>query len=419
MLGHALFLLFLLVLSAFFSASETAFTSLSVMQINEMEKKRARRGKIVKQLTERPEILLTTILIGNNLVNIGASALATDITIRLFGSRAIGISTGILTLVVLIFSEVTPKRIAIVYNDFIAANTAHVVLGLSWLLRPIIWFVTLFSTLFTRLISRKPSSKISLDGIIHVVNLARDAGIVKDYQDRMVKSVFRFNETPVEAIMTHRTGVFSLDANKKIADVLELVNEEGYSRIPVFDGHPEKIVGIVLAKDLMDRVIHGKSELKLKEIMLKPLFVSESRKVSELFWQFKKARLNLAVVMDEYGGLAGIVTQEDVVEELFGELYDEDEEKGWEKITPLPDGCFRIMGDTSIGIVRDLLGMELPHGKYVQTIAGYIIEKLDRFAVDRETLEIPEGKLVVESVYKNRIRSVRYIPKKAKEQRKT
>ncbi len=419
MTGNILILFLLLSLSAFFSASETAFTSLSAIQVKELEKRRPKRGRIVKKLAEKPEILISTLLIGINLVNIGASAITTEAVISLFGSKALGISSGILTLVILIFSEVTPKRVAIMYNDFIAANTAHVVLVLSFILRPVVWFVTLFSSLVTKLISRKPASRISLDGIIHVVNMAREAGILKDYQDSMVKSVFRFNETPVEAIMTHRTEVFSLDANKAIADVLQIVNREGYSRIPVYDGHPEKIVGIVLAKDIMDRVIHGKADLKLKEIMIKPLFVSETRKVNELFWQFKKARLNLAVVMDEYGGLAGIVTQEDVVEELFGELYDEDEEKGWEKITALPEGCYRVMGDTSLAIVRDLLGIELPHGKYVQTIAGYIIERLDRFPVDRETIEIPEGKLVVESVYRNKVRSVRYIPKKPREQRKT
>jgi CBS domain containing-hemolysin-like protein len=274
----------------------------------------------------------------------------------------------------------------------------------------VVWFVTLFSSLVTKLISRKPHSRISLDGIIHVVNMAREAGILKDYQDSMVKSVFRFNETPVEAIMTHRTEVFSLDANKAIADVLQIVNREGYSRIPVYDGHPEKIVGIVLAKDIMDRVIHGKADLKLKEIMIKPLFVSETRKVNELFWQFKKARLNLAVVMDEYGGLAGIVTQEDVVEELFGELYDEDEEKGWEKITALPEGCYRVMGTPPSRLSVIFWVSSCP--REVRADDRWVHHRTSRPLSRRQgTIEIPEGKLVVESVYRNKVRSVRYIRK--------
>lgn len=405
-------LLMLLLLSAFFSAAETAFTSLSPLQLQEVIRKKARRGKLVKKLTEKPDILLATLLVGNNIVNLGASAMATDITIRLFGSRAIGISTGILTLIILIFSELTPKRLAIIYNDFITANTAPFILALSYILRPIIWFVVQASSLITRFFAAKPKHKVSLEGILHLLNVARDAGVVKDYEDRMVKSVFRFNDTPVEAIMTHRTEVFSLEANQRLKDVLETVNEEGYSRIPVYEDHPEKIVGIVLVKDIMDRIIKGQEGLKLKEIMIKPLIVMETRKVNELFWQFKRAKLNIAIVMDEYGGLAGVVTQEDVVEELFGELYDEDEEKGWEKITALSEGCYKIMGDTPLHTVKDLLGLDLPHGKSIQTIAGYVIERLDRFPQDKETLEIPEGRLIVESVQRNKIKSLRYIPSK-------
>lgn len=414
MIGGFLFLMLLLLLSAFFSASETAFTSLSSLQLQEITKKKARRGKILKRLTDRPEILLTTLLVGNNLVNLGASAMATEITIRLYGSKAIGISTGILTLLVLVFSEVTPKRLAIIYNDFIAVNTAPVILLLSYILRPIIWFVVQMSSLITRFFSSKPKSKVSLEGILHLMNIAREAGVVKEYEGFMVKSIFRFNETPIQAIMTHRTSVFSLEANRKIAEVLTSVNEQGYSRIPVYEGHPEKIIGIVLLKDIIKKVVDKKENLKLKDIMVKPLFVSESRKVNELFWQLKKAELNMAVVMDEYGGLAGIVTQEDVVEELFGELYDEDEEKGWEKVTPLPDGCYRIMGETSLTTVEDLLGLVLPHSRHIQTLAGFVIEQLDRFPQDREVLEIPEGRLVVESVYRNKIRSIRYIPRQEK-----
>ena len=180
MLKGFLFLFLLLVLSAFFSATETAFTSLSSLQLQEINRKKAKRGKLVKRLSDKPEILLTTLLVGNNLVNLGASALATDLTIRLFGSRAIGISTGILTLIVLIFSEVTPKRLAIIYNEFITVNTAPVILVLSYVLKPIIYFVVQASSLITRFFSSKPKSRVSLEGILHLMNLARDAGVVKD-----------------------------------------------------------------------------------------------------------------------------------------------------------------------------------------------------------------------------------------------
>lgn len=396
----------LLSLSGFFSSAETAFTSLSIIQLKHLEKEKGKRGQIVKTLSEKPDTLITTILIGNNLVNIAASAISTQLTIELFGSRFIGIMTGILTLVILIFSEVTPKQIALRKNEALALKSAWAIYLLSLLLKPIILFVTFTTSLITRFFTGDRRHHISLEGILHLVRMGEDQGVVEDYETELVKSVFRLNDVPIQAIMTHRTEVFSLEKNQKIKDVMELISKRGYTRIPVYEQDPENIVGVVLEYDIIKAALAGKENSQIKDIMLKPFFVAANKKLNVLFREFKNEKLNIAVVLDEYGGLAGIVTREDIIEELLGELYDENEERGHEKITAVGEESYRIMGDTSVHQANDTLDIHLPSGKYAQTVAGYIVETLGRIPTAGESITVPGAELKVEKVLRHRIMSV-------------
>lgn len=405
MLIEVILFVVLIIISAVFSATETAFTSLSIVQIQEMASAFGKKGRMVKFLCKRPDILLTTILIVNNLVNIAASALVSNITIQIFGSQALAVSTGLLTLVILIFAEVTPKQIAIVHNESISLFMARPVRVVSWILLPVIKFIGLISTLITHLIGGEKKN-LSLDGILHMISIAESQGVVETYETRMIKNVFRFNATQVQAIMTHRTEVFSLSMDMSIGDALVLISERGYSRIPVYDQDVEEIIGIVLVKNLMANYHSGMNNLKLKDIMFEPLYISETKKVNELFYSLKNQKLNIAVVMDEYGGLAGIVTMEDVTEELFGELYDEHEMNKRDKILLLRDGRYRIMGETTIHQIKDRVGLELPSGKYSQTLAGYLVEYLGSIPVKNQNIETPHGVFLIESVKRNRINSV-------------
>ncbi|WP_319559491.1 hemolysin family protein [Marispirochaeta sp.] len=411
MLSSIIILVSLILLSGFFSATETAYTSLSSLQIQHLIERYGRRGRRVKELSGKPDILLTTILIGNNLVNIGASAIATELTIRLFGSQAIGIMTGILTLVILIFSEVTPKRIAIIHNQGIALFTALPIRFLSVALFPFIWIISIISSLITRFFASERRENVSMEGILHIVNVAGNMGVVKQYEQEMIKSIFRLNDVSAQAIMTHRTEVFSLEKNLTLTEAFPEMIEEGFSRIPVYDKDPEKIVGVVLFKDAAREIANGRGSMALQELMLEPMFIPTIKKISDIYTAFKGGKLNLAVVMDEYGGLAGIVTQEDVIEELFGELYDENEEKGRERIHHIKGNRYRIKGDTSLKQIEDSLGIELPHGKYVQTISGYIAELLDRLPQRNETVETEWGELTIEGIVRNRITSLQLVLK--------
>jgi len=344
MTGYIFLLGFLLLLSGFFSGTETAFTSLSLMDIEEIRKKYPRRGELIRTMNQRPDTLLAAVLIGNNLVNIGISVLSTELTIRVFGSTALGVTTGILTLMILIFGEIVPKQLAILYNKKIVLATCQIIYGLIILFTPLIWILGTLSRIIHHLSGGTGRSQLTLDGILHMVKHAETIGLLENYRSRMVKSIFRFNDVTVHAVMTHRTKVFSLPQHLELTEALGSISKAGFSRIPVYGKDPETIVGVVLEKDVIRAVYQEQipidetspeqsdspQSLKpkyLKDIMLPPIVVPESWKIHRVFGKLKAERLNLAIVLDEYGGLAGIITMEDLVEEIIGELYDENEEK--------------------------------------------------------------------------------------------
>ncbi len=409
MLTEFILLALLLVLSGCFSATETAFTSLSAPQVRQLSLKNGRRGRLVKQLAEKPDRLLTTILLGNNLVNIAASALATNITIELFGSNFIGAMTGILTLIILIFAELTPKRIAIALNAELSLTSAIPVWILTIILRPIIFLISWISSLITRFIIPKENKSFSLEALLHMMGAATEQGLVEKYESEMVKSVFRLNDVSVQAIMTHRTDVFSLNKNMAIEDAVKKINEKGFSRIPVYDKEPENIVGIVLSNDAFSSLLENREtseRLRLSDIMHKPIFIPATRKLHELFYQLKTETLNISIILDEYGGLAGIVTREDIIEEILGELYDENETNGLDRIQKIGKDLWRLAGDTSLHQFKDTFEIELPETDYAETIAGYILEVLDRIPSAGDRIKIDRYLLEIEKTNKNRIISI-------------
>lgn len=406
MTAQIVLLLLLFLLSAVFSATETAYTSLSLIQIQHVVKTGGRRGREVKRLTKKPDVLLTTLLIGNNLANIGATALVTSLTIEFFGSHAVALMTGFLTLFVLIFGEVTPKQIALAKNEAICLNMAYPIRALSLLLRPFIWLITGISSFLTRLFAGKERKGFTLDNLLQMVSLGENIGIVESYEKQMVQNVFRINDTPVKGITTYRTNVFCLDKEAYAADVLEEILEKGFSRIPVYQENSEHIAGIVLMHDILKAIAAGEENFKLKEKMVEPFFVPETRMVHDLFHHFKREKLNIAVVLDEYGGLTGIVTKEDVIEEIFGELYDENEEKETDKIVLRENGEWLIQGDCSFYLIQDRLGLELEHHRRILTMGGYLIEKWGEIPREGAAIDLPEGRYVIGKIDGNRIEEV-------------
>lgn len=409
MLPEIVVLVVLIVFSGVFSATETAYTSLSIVQIQRLYEKKGQRGRMVQHLTKRSDVLLGTILICNNLTNIGASALATKLTIEVFGSHVIGITTGVLTLTILVFGEITPKRIAIIKNEALALRTARLITVLSWVLRPVILVISFVSNLVTALLKSDKNRGLTLEGILHMVSLAENLGVVKSYETSVVKNILKLSDIPIQSILTHRTDVYSLDKDSQIRQVIGDINKKGFSRIPVYDDHPENITGIVLLQDVLDALAKGNDKLRLQDIAIKPLIVPSSRKAQEVFNIFRRQELNMAIVFDEYGGLAGIVTREDIVEEILGELYDEYERREQEKIVKLDDNQYRIFGDAPFHLLEDKLKLKLNHSKQTKTIGGFFVESLGRIPLKEDSIPIKEGLLKVERIQKNKIISLLFI----------
>ncbi len=410
-------LVVLLVFSAVFSATETAFTSLSLVQVSQLASK-TRRGRLIKKLTEKPDNMLTTILLGNNLVNIGATSIATELTIKTAGESMVAVVSLLLTLIVLIFAEVTPKRIAMIHNEWIAKQTVVMVWILSTILMPIVRIIRLFSKMLSWPFTGKKNNTVTMENLLHMVKIAEESGVVEEYKKSMVQTVFTLDEIDVEAIMTRRQDIFSLSEEISINEAIELIKENPFSRIPIYRKEPELITGIVLTKDLLKAKVNGAGTKALKEYKHLPIFVSEVKKLSELVSLFKTNHLKMVVILDEYGGLSGIVTQEDLVEEIFGDFYDEDEEKEESLIIQSEVNRWEIKGEAPIHFVNEQLKIAIPPSRYSKTIAGFLIEKLDQIPTVGMSYLWKGYKMKVLKMDKNRIAKILVLKTNTKETEK-
>ncbi|MFW5717898.1 MAG: hemolysin family protein [Spirochaetota bacterium] len=408
MTGSFILLGVLLVLSGFFSGTETAFTSLSPAQAHDLKRKHPRQGRIVDALVARPARLLTTVLIGNNLVNVAAAAVATVLTISLFGSGYEWATTAVVTVVLLIFGEVTPKQLAIVHNEGWVLRTCRLVNFLAVIFAPVIWFVTRMSNGIARLAGGKKRAEMTPRAILSVVDHAETIGVIKADQGKMVRGVLRFREVTVSAVMTHRTRVYSLDKNLRLAEAITPMIESGFSRIPVYEDDPERIVGIVIVRDAMREFATGDESQTLRQVMMEPIYVPENRRIDEMLSHFRRSKLNMAIVLDEYGGLAGIVTVEDIVEEILGEIYDENEQKEREKITREGHNTFLIIADVPLYVLNDSLDIELPQSRNVQSLGGYLADLAGHIPAPGETFETPPGRFEVVTTSRRHVVSVRF-----------
>lgn len=400
----------LLLLSSFFSGTETAFTSLSLASVQSLIKRNRKRGIKIENLVNNPEVLLTTILIGNNIVNIGATTLTTTMVIKYLGDFYVAFASGLLVLFVLIFGEVTPKQIAMGKNETICYHTVNFILFLSYLFRPLIFLITLISNFITKLFVKTSKKEITEEGLINLVEAGSKMGVVEDYESQMVKEVFRINDTPIHAIMTHRKDVIRFDAENSVDEIYKELLELGLSRVPIYQDSDENITGIILFKDIV-KLNSEERTLPIKTYSHKPIYVPGSHKVNELFIRFKVEKLNIAIVLDEYGGLDGIVTREDILEEIFGEMYDENETFEEASIIKLNNKTWKVAGDTSFYDIEDIIGLEIPHNQGTQTINGYLTEQIGNFPNAGTTIETEEGYWSIEKVEKNCISSLIFVKK--------
>lgn len=400
-------------LSAAFSASETAFTSLSLVQKRHLKQDRSRAGRMAYKLCCRADSLITTVLVGNNIVNIAESALVTSLVIQRFGNVYVALATGILTVAILVFGEITPKQFALVHNTGVAKAMAYPLRWAEILLFPLVRLFVLVSRLLTALFTRKKEGgDLSVDALFDVIDVAKDEGVVDPYEQDLVQRVLHFSQTSVKSIMTHRTRVYSVEERATVGECFASVVGSGFSRIPVYRDNPENIVGVVLTRDLEKKVVARETAVPVSDLMIKPIFIPESMKADELFRHFKRHKLQMAVVLDEYGGLSGVVSMEDVSEQLLGEIYDEHESGLPERIEPAPGGggAFTVMCDVSFREFIDEFGFKVDNASSYSTLASYILERAGVIPQAGDRIDTPLGRFTVTQIKGRRLETADFVP---------
>ncbi|WDP88253.1 MAG: HlyC/CorC family transporter [Desulfobacter sp.] len=399
-------LLICLLLSGFFSASETALFSISKVKALHVAKDGSSTGRLIMEMKEDSHTLLTTILIGNNLVNIGASALATSLAISYFASNAVGIATGAMTLLILVFGEIFPKSFANHNNVLVSRGVIYPLYWLSKLFFPLIFILNFIPKLHGTIDNAQEA--VTEDELMTMVEVVEEEGEIKVEEKEYITSIFEFDDTSCSEIMTPRADMFVVDVSQglDIQDVLRT----GFSRIPVIEDTIDNIVGILHVKDLFAKfqrqVESGKNvgDLELKSIMKKPYFIPESKKLDSLLQAFKTKKNHMAVVVDEHGGVSGIVTLEDVVEEVFGEIVDETDHNAPD-IVQLKGKKWLVSGRMDVDDLNKALDIEIPESANYDTISGFFLEQIERIPQPGEFIRLDDWVITVKDMDGNRIKS--------------
>ncbi len=410
-MGEVILLIILFILSAFFSAAETALTSLPRIRVSRMVEQKVRGAKLVSELKGKPGEFLSTILIGNNLVNIAASALATSIIIRYFAARgwlnvgvAVGIATGIMTFLILTFGEIIPKTVAIRRADKFSLFVAPIILILGLILKPIAYFINFISRPFIYLLGGRAPEKgpfITEEDIKLILAAGEREGVIEEEEREMITSIFEFGETVVREVMTPRPDITAAEPTKSLEEIRKIILDSGHSRIPIYEGSLDNIIGVIYAKDLLK----ARPDANVRDILRTAVFVPETKKVSELLHEMQAARTHLAVIVDEYGMTSGLVTLEDLVEEIVGEIHDEFEREE-KMIERIDENTFIVDGRFSLKDLNDRLKLEFPEKKY-DTIGGFVFGQLGKAPSVGDAVRFENLLVSVERVHRRRITRVK------------
>ena len=405
-----LFLIVLIGLSAFFSASETALISLSKIRLRRMVDDEVKNAHIVSKLLEKPSNLLGAILIGNNIANIGASSLATSLAIDYFGpSKGVAISTIAMTLLILIFGEVTPKSLASQFSEKTSLKVSKPMFFITKVLWPATYIITLVTNFLVRLLGGNKEGTqplITEDELKTIVNVSHEEGLLEGDERQMIYNVFEFGDSQAKDVMTPRTNMVAVSVESTYDELVTVFKEENFSRTPVFDQDIDDIIGILHVKDLIFYV-NTKESFNLRDLIRPVYYTYEYKPTSLLFDEMRLSRSPVAIILDEYGGTAGIVTTEDLVEEIVGEIRDEYDEEH-EDIEVIKEDEYLVEGSMKIDLLNDMIGTNIESEDF-DSIGGFIIGILDRFPDEDEVIEYNNIRFVVEKVEKNRIEKMRIL----------
>ncbi|MDY4253985.1 hemolysin family protein [Clostridium sp.] len=401
-------LIILLIMSGFFSMSETALMALSKIRIRHMVDEGVRGSKLVEKLSQDPSKLLGAILIGNNIVNIGASALATSIAVKLIGPSGVGIVTIVMTILVLIFGEITPKSIAKQNSEKVSLFVSKPIGIIVKVFNPLVIVFTSISSVFIRILGGDPKATepfITEEELRTMVGVSEEEGVLEDVEKEMIFNVFEFADSQVKDVMVQRVDIVAVDVHSTYEEVISIIKAEQFSRLPVYNENIDDVIGILNVKDLI-MASECKDNFKVSDYMREPYYTFEFKKIAELFKEMKKTRNHMAVVLDEYGGNVGIVTIEDLIEEVVGEIEDEYDDDRDSDIIVVKEDEYIVDGSARLDYIGDLIGVTMESEEF-DSIGGLVIGELGRFPEQNEEVKINNIKFIVEDIDKNRIKKVR------------
>ncbi len=395
-------LFFLIILSGFFSGSETAFFSVSHLRLHHLVEKNVKNAKLLLKMKEDTNRLLITILIGNNLVNISASAIAGSISQQYFSQYGISIAIGVMTFLILVFGEITPKSFCVRHSETIALKIAPVLNVMQTVMFPVYFILNILTRIFTGGETQVTRPAVTEDMVKSMLDVGEEEGHIKSQETEMIRNVFEMDDTEVRGIMTPRVDMFCLPHDETIGNVIYDIMERGFSRIPVYQDQIDKTVGIVYVKDIMKCLLENDLETKLMDIMKPPIIIPENKVISSLLELFLHAKVHIAMIVDEHGGIEGLVTIEDVIEELVGEIYDEIDQP--EKIIQKIDSQkYKLLGKANISDLNSEIDLGIDEDDAYDTISGLILDELGRIPEEKEDIVINNLSFHILKVRENRI----------------
>lgn len=403
-----IFLIVLLIGSAFFSASETALMSLSKIRIRYMQDEGVKGAKLVSSLIENPNKLLSSILVGNNVVNIAATSISTSLFIGLMGEKGVALATAVMTVLVLIFGEITPKTIAANNSEKVSLLVSKPIKAIIFILRPIVWIFNIITNIIFKLFgitNKGAKSFITEEELKTMVNVSHEEGVLEMEEREIINNVFEFGDMQAKNAMVQRIDMVAIDMEDSYDEIIQVFKTEKLSRMPVYEETIDDIVGILNIKDIIFLSDEEIESFDIKNYMREPFFTYEFKKITQLLEEMKLEKSQMAIVVDEYGGTSGILTIEDLVEVIVGDIEDEyDEEE--DEIQVIKEDEYIVDGSTKIGDVNELIGVNLESEEF-DSIGGFIIGHLSRLPEENEVIEVDNIRFCIESIEKNRIKKIR------------
>lgn len=412
-------LVVLIMLSAFFSSAETALTTVNKIRMRKLSDEGNERAKTVLKITENSGKMLSAILIGNNVVNLSASSIATTLAIDILGSKGAGIATGIVTLLILVFGEISPKTIATIHAVPISMAYANIIYWLMKLLTPVIFAVNQIAMFFLKILRVDPNTdpnKLTEEELRTIVDVSHETGVIETEEKDMINNLFDFGDAEAKEVMVPRIDMTFADINSTYEELIELFRKDKFTRLPVYEDSTDNVIGIINMKDLL--LYDDKETFHIRDILREPYYTYEHKNTAELFMDMRSSSISIAIVLDEYGATAGLITLEDLLEEIVGEIRDEYDIDEVDSIVWLGDREYEVLGSQNLEDLCEELGLKFESEDY-DSIGGYVVGLLDHFPKPGESITTEEGvKLIVEAMDKKRVEKIRLIlpePEKEKD----